>query len=280
MILKDRQTLSAYMDRLLSNGQVAFTSDEAKQALGLKHRAFLDAAERQQRQQRLIGLRHGFYVVVPPQYLSWGAPPPAWYIDDLMRHEGHAYYVALLKAAELHGATHQAVMEFQVATEKRLPKICAGRSIITFHYRKNIAAVQNGIEKRKTETGYMSISSLELTVLDLVRYPRASAGIDNIATIIVDLGGKLDIAKLAGLAPQFELSVIQRLGYLLARFGHTERSERLFRIFRRERRCHGWNLNQHAASETLRSRQRLYRRTNAGASSSVGYQSATNDPDR
>ncbi len=56
MILKDRQTLSAYMDRLLSNGQVAFTSDEAKQALGLKHRAFLDAAERQQRQQRLIGL--------------------------------------------------------------------------------------------------------------------------------------------------------------------------------------------------------------------------------
>lgn len=231
MILKDRQTLSAYMDRLLSNGQVAFTSDEAKQVLGLKHRAFLDAAERQQRQQRLIGLRHGFYVVVPPQYLSWGAPPPAWYIDDLMRHEGHAYYVALLKAAELHGATHQAVMEFQVATEKRLPKIRAGRSIITFHYRKNIAAVQNGIEKRKTETGYMSISSPELTVLDLVRYPRASGGIDNIATIVADLGGKLDIAKLAGLAPQFELSVIQRLGYLLARFGNAERSERLYRSF-------------------------------------------------
>ena len=229
MILKDRQTLSAYMDRLLSNGQVSFTSDEAKQALGLKHRAFLDAAERQQRQQRLIGLRHGFYVVVPPQYLTWGAPPPAWYIDDLMRHEGHAYYVALLKAAELHGATHQAVMEFQVATEKRLPKIRAGRSIITFHYRKNIAAVQSGIEKRKAETGYMNISSPELTVLDLVRYPRASGGIDNIATIIADLGGKLDIAKLAGLAPQFELSVIQRLGYLLARFGNAERSERLYR---------------------------------------------------
>lgn len=229
MILKDRQNLSAYMDRLLSNGQVAFTSDEAKQALGLKHRAFLDAAERQQRQQRLIGLRHGFYVVVPPQYLSWGAPPPTWYIDDLMRHEGHAYYVALLKAAELHGATHQAVMEFQVATEKRLPRIRAGRSLITFHYRKNIAAVQNGIEKRKTETGYMNISSPELTVLDLVRYPRASGGIDNIATIIADLGGKLDVAKLAGLARQFELSVIQRLGYLLARFGNGERSERLYR---------------------------------------------------
>src|SRR5205823_747771 len=50
----------------------------------------------------------------------------------LMRHEGHPYYVAFLKAAELHGATHQAVMEFQVATDKRLPRILAGRSIITF----------------------------------------------------------------------------------------------------------------------------------------------------
>ena len=46
--------------------------------------------------------------VVPPQYASWGAPPPGWYIDDLMRHEGRPYYVGLLKAAELHGATHQA----------------------------------------------------------------------------------------------------------------------------------------------------------------------------
>ncbi len=33
MILKDRQTLSAYTDRLLSNGQVAFTSDEANRRL-------------------------------------------------------------------------------------------------------------------------------------------------------------------------------------------------------------------------------------------------------
>ena len=40
------------------------------------------------------------------------APPPPWYIDDLMRFEDCSYYVGLLKAGELHGATHQAVMEF------------------------------------------------------------------------------------------------------------------------------------------------------------------------
>jgi HEAT repeat protein len=36
----------------------------------------------------------------------------------------------LLKAAELHGATHQAAMEFQVATSKRLPQLRVGRSSI------------------------------------------------------------------------------------------------------------------------------------------------------
>jgi hypothetical protein len=74
----------------------------------------LDTAERQQKHGHLISPRRGFYVIVPPQFMSWGAPPPSWYIDALMYHEGRPYYVGLLKAAELHGATHQAMMEFQV----------------------------------------------------------------------------------------------------------------------------------------------------------------------
>ncbi len=103
-----------------------------------------------------------------------------------MRHEGQAYYVGLLKAAELHGATHQAVMEFQVISVKRLPKIRAGRNLIVFYFRKDIEAVKAGIEDRKTDTGTMKISSAALTALDLLRYPRASGGIDNVATVLSD----------------------------------------------------------------------------------------------
>jgi hypothetical protein len=72
-------------------------------------------------------------------------------------------YVGLLKAAELHGATHQAVMEFQVITDKRLPKIRAGRSIISFFYRKNMASVASAVVDQKTDTGRMRVSSPELT---------------------------------------------------------------------------------------------------------------------
>src|SRR5271166_3109422 len=96
MILEARRSLPDYMTGLLSAGQAVFTREAATSALGVTTRGFLKAAERQQRRHTLLNPRRGFYVVVPPQYLSWGAPPPSWYIDDLMRHEGHPYYVGLL----------------------------------------------------------------------------------------------------------------------------------------------------------------------------------------
>jgi predicted transcriptional regulator of viral defense system len=225
MVAEQRTALSSYLNRLLSAGRIVFSKDEAQKALGVSPGAFLDAAERQQRKHHLISPRRGFYVIVPPQYLAWGAPPPQWYIDELMRREGRPYYVGLLKAAELHGAAHQAVMEFQVVTDKRLPEIRVGRSAITFYYRKDIAAVSKGIEDRKTDTGQMKVSSLELTVFDLVRYPHASGGLDNVATVISDLADHIDATKLADLSVAFERPVIQRLGYLLERFGDRERSE-------------------------------------------------------
>ena len=187
MLHDQRSALSRYVSSLLSSGRTVFTAEEAEQTLGVGHGAFLDAAERLQRRKALVNPRQGFYVVVPPQYASWGAPPPAWYIDALMRHESQAYYVGLLKAAELHGATHQAVMEFQVISAKRFPKIRVGRNLIVFYFRKELEAVTEGIEGRKTDTGTMKISSAALTALDLVRYPQASGGIDNVATVLSDL---------------------------------------------------------------------------------------------
>ena len=220
-----RSALSGYVSGLLSTGRTVFTADEAEHALGIGHGAFLDAAERLQRREALLSPRQGFYVVVPPQSASWGAPPPAWYIDALMRREGHAYYVGLLKAAELHGATHQAVMEFQVVAAKRLPKIRAGRSVIVFYFRKDMEAVTAGIEDRKTDTGTMKVSSAALTALDLLRYPQASGGIDNVATVLSDLGRKIDRGQLAALSTVVERPVVQRLGYLLDHLGHDALTE-------------------------------------------------------
>lgn len=226
-MLDQRSALSSYMTRLLSEGQSVFSSEQAQEALGVSRGALLDAAEKQQRRKYLISPRRGFYVIVPPQFLAWGAPPPSWYIDSLMRHEGRPYYVGLLTAAELHGATHQAVMEFQVVTDKRLPRIRSGRSAIAFYYRKDMNAIAGGLEDYKTDTGSMKVSCVELTALDLLRYPHAGAGLDHIATVLSDLAGRIDTARLAELSSGFERSVAQRLGHLLDRLGHQDKTNAL-----------------------------------------------------
>ena len=220
MIHDRRSALASYVSRLLSLGRMAFSAEEAEEALGIGHGAFLDAAERLQRRKALLHPRQGFYVIVPPQFASWGAPPAAWYIDELMHHEDQTYYVGLLKAAELHGATHQAVMEFQIVSAKRFPKIRAGRNLIVSYYRKDMASVAAAIEKRRIDTGIIKVSSVALTALDLFRYPQASAGIDNVATVLSDLGQKIDADQLTALSVMVEKSIVQRLGYLLDFFGH------------------------------------------------------------
>lgn len=227
MTLRSRTSLRDYLTGLQAGGRVSFTRDEAIGAAQLSDAAFLKGAARLQRKHMLLNPRHGFYVAVPPQFLSWEAPPPSWYIDDLMRHEGRPYYVGLLKAAELHGATHHAVMEFQVVTDRQLPKILAGRSYIAFYFRKEIEPVLSAIERRKTDTGNMAVSSVELTSLDLIRYAHAVGGIDAAATVLADLGDKIDGEKLANVAAHFERTTMQRLGYLLDHLGHAAAAEPL-----------------------------------------------------
>ena len=230
-----RQSFSSYLDRLLSRGQLVLTPEQTQKELGITRRAFIDAAARQQKKGNLIMPRRGFYAIVPPQYLALGAPPPSLYIDSLMRHEGRPYYVGLLKAAELHGASHQAVMQFQIVTDKRLPKIRAGRSVLAFYYRKDMDEVAEGLEEHKTEAGFIKISGVELTMLDLVRYPHAAAGLDHIATVLRDLGPRFDPDKLANLSAAFERTIVQRLGYLLDQLGFSAQTGALHERLGRRR---------------------------------------------
>ncbi len=228
-----RPSLASYIVGRLAAGRLVFSREEAQVALGIGRGAFLDAAEKLQKRDRLLNLRQGFYVIVPPQYLNFGSPPPASFIDDLMRHESRPYYVGLLKAAELQGASHQAVMEFQVVTNRQMRDVQVGRSKIAFYFRKDMSAIASGIEERKTDTGKMKISSVELTLLDLLRYPQASAGLDNILTVFSDLGSKLNPEGMGVLSRAFDRSVVQRAGYLLDLSGFAKHAEKLHALIQR-----------------------------------------------
>ena len=60
MIQKTRRTLADYVTELQSKGRIVFAAEDAVDALGTNRGAFLDAAQRLQRQGKLVSPRKGF----------------------------------------------------------------------------------------------------------------------------------------------------------------------------------------------------------------------------
>src|SRR5687768_9910587 len=117
-------------------------------------------------------------------------PPASWFIHDLMMAMERPYYVGLLTAAGLHGASHHQPQEFQVITNRPIRPITVGRSRIRFFASRfvSMAAVTNV----KTPTGSMLAATPETTTVDLVRFAKFAGQLDNVATVIAELIPKLD----------------------------------------------------------------------------------------
>lgn len=210
------RTLAEFVDSLQAKGRATFVRSEAMAALGASPDALKLAANRLVRRGAIVAPRRGFFVIVPPAYRAAGAPPPSWFVDDLMRFHRQPYYVALVSAAAIHGAAHHAVQEFQIVTSASLRPIEVGRSTIRFFVRHDVDEVP--VIAAKTETGTMRVSSPEATAVDLVRYPHA-AGAESVPTLLASLVPKLRSGALAALAARNELRHVQRLGALLDRVG-------------------------------------------------------------
>jgi predicted transcriptional regulator of viral defense system len=167
----------------------------------------------------------GFYVIVPPEYRSAACLPASHFIPYLMEHLGEGYYVGLLSAAEYHGAGHQRPQVFQVVVAKNKPAITCGHVRVEFIARKNIRKVPTA--DFKTPRGYLKVSTPAATTFDLVGYPHHTGGLDNVATILAELGEKLEGKDLVSIAKVSPIAWAQRLGYLLELVGHHAKTEGL-----------------------------------------------------
>lgn len=220
--------LRTFIELMLAKGRLSFDRDEAVSALGVNPEAMLASARRAQSAGTLLHPRRGFFVIVPPQARVFGAPPVNQIIDPLMKFEGARYYVGLLKAAEVHGAAHQAVMEFQIVCDKRLPEIDVGRSVIRPFFRKEWPDARL-IEKKPTDTGTYLVSGATLTAFDLCRYPTAAGTLDAVATVIADLAEQIDEKQIDAAIASVERPVVQRLGYILDHVGQAHLADRILR---------------------------------------------------
>jgi predicted transcriptional regulator of viral defense system len=206
-------------DLLMSQGRYSASLGEIRSLTGLSDAAIASGLQRLRRQRRVFSPTRGLYVVIPPEYRSWGVTPADWFVDALMGHLGRRYYVALLSAAAHHGASHQAPQVFQVMADGRVLNRAIERVRLRFYSSEHI--VDTPIEKVVVHTGYMCVSSREATVVDLVREPRASGGISNVATILTEIG-ELNGSALATFAARYGRTLARRTGWMVENYGSCE----------------------------------------------------------
>ncbi len=171
--------------------------------------------ERAREAGKLISVTKGGWVPVPPQYRSAGAPPPSHFIDQLMQHLGHPYYVGFLSAAAIHGASHQAPMVFQVVSSAKLRERRIGRGRLRFIQRAAVS--ERPRLQHNVPTGRIWVSTPEVTLFDLVEASDEGGGLSNVATIVGELltDERLDKSALAQVRQLYPSAVAQRVGHLV-----------------------------------------------------------------
>ena len=187
-------TLESWIDAQQAKGRYSFVRADAVHESNLSPAAVSKALQRSVKRGRIVKLKDYFYVLVPLEYVNAGAPPASWFIRDLMAAMGLPYYVGLLSAAALHGASHHQPQEFQVFTDRSVRPLKAGRTRIRFSASKYVAGA--AVADMKTATGSMRVSTPETTAVDLVRFVKSAGQLDNVATVIAELSPALDPKRL------------------------------------------------------------------------------------
>lgn len=202
-------------DWLLSRGRSWVTTGEVAGLLDVPPNEVPPIAARWRAKRQAFAPTRGAYVIIPPEFRSWGAVPASHFIDPMMRFLGHDYYVGYLSAAEVHGAAHQRPQVFQVVTSGRLRDRSFGRVQIEFTILSDTGR-QPTVE-RNTPTGTMLVSTPEVTVLDLVAAPDHGGGISNVVTVIAELleSDTVDVSALARVSESYPLAIRQRTGWML-----------------------------------------------------------------
>ncbi len=207
--------LDSFIDEQRANGKYSFTTEGLHSLLGVSENALKKTLQRLKNQKSVVMVRRGFYVIVPPEYRSKGIIPTSLYVNDLMKFLNRDYYVGLLNAAAYHGAAHQQPQNYSIITEGiALRAIQNDKVGIHFYIKKKWN--KKDVIKKKVDTGYINISSPELTALDLVSYYNEVGGFNRVATVIEELKEVIQPDRLLETVKQYcEISVVQRLGYVL-----------------------------------------------------------------
>jgi len=238
---RNKNYLLTWVEKQQSWGRYCFSLEQVKKDFSdLSKAAILLSLNRLSKKNRIISIYKGFYLIIPPEYAARGILPPLNFIDDLMAFVGKPYYVGLLSAAALHGAAHQQPQEFFVVTTTK--QITTQKKGIKINYVTKKSIPQAFLEKRKTEMGYVLISSPELTAADLVYYHNRVGGLNRVCLIINELSEAMKAEKISpDLVNTLSVPTIQRLGFILEKYAsQPELAKKLYEVAMEQQKTFFW----------------------------------------
>lgn len=210
------QNLESWTETLLAKGRYSFALEKVREEFDqLTDVAIKLALKRLVDKGKIVSIHKGYYLILPPQYAVKGILPPSLFLDAFMKFLQRPYYVSLLNAAAYHGASHQQPQEFFVMTVFPVLRPTAKKGLkINYISIKRIPPQLT--EQRKTEAGYLTISSPALTATDLVQYENRIGGLSRAATVLDELAEVLTPTSFSpDLLVHAHTTSLQRLGYLL-----------------------------------------------------------------
>ena len=218
---------SEFLKYLRANGRYTFTTNQADNAFGTARPATLNILK--WLKPDICSPAKGFYIIVPPEYQTFGCLPAEMFIHELMDYFGDPYYVGFLSAAQYYGAAHQKPQYYQILTTRSRRRIQCGRVFIEFIKDKDMAT--HPTKPFNTLSGTISVATPETLAIALVSSLRYAAGIDNAATVLSELADQLDpkcLAKRIDIG--CPISSLQRLGYLFDLLLREDLSAVIFRF--------------------------------------------------
>ncbi|HRG28640.1 MAG TPA: type IV toxin-antitoxin system AbiEi family antitoxin [Chitinophagales bacterium] len=209
--------LEHWIEECQSKGKLAFNLAELRQRfLADTEIALKRGLDRLSEKEKVVSIFKGYYIIIPPQYLSKGILPVTMFIDGLMKFLDRKYYVGLLNAAALHGASHQQPQEYFVVTEYPIMRPTQKKGLKINYISRRQLPPESLTEKMKTETGYITVSNPLLTAIDLITYEKKVGGLNRASTVISELFETIkrnDINE--ALINYASVSSLQRLGFVL-----------------------------------------------------------------
>lgn len=223
-------SVRSWIQEQATQGRLFFTREEILKALPGTSKLTVTIGLLRAGETRLISIAWQEFYLIPPAYAKQRTLPVAMYLDALMKYLKHPYCVALLNAAAFYGAAHQLSQTFAVMMTIPLPrpKTQHGTRLEFAGKREFSQGIPPELLKEfKTPSGYIQVSSPEVTALTLVQYAGRIGGLSRVLTVLEELLEACHFDHMPNsILSCVPLPCFQRLGYMIeVLLGDEEKSK-------------------------------------------------------